>query len=284
MYFLRSLGGLLYLSGTLVMAYNLYKTATIGAFQADEAAEAPALEKNPVFSGSNTFWHRAIERKPLLLTGLSAIIILIGGLVEIVPTLLIKSNIPTIASVKPYTPLELHGRDIYIREGCVGCHSQMIRPFRSETERYGEYSKAGEFVYDHPFLWGSKRTGPDLHRIGQKYPDSWHFQHMLDPGSISPGTIMPAYPWLFTQSLDLEQTAPKIRVLTTLGVPYAEDYDGVANEDLINQAKGIVESLRKDNIQSTPELEIVALIAYLQRLGTDINVKDEQAVLIEQSK
>ena len=284
MYFLRSLGGLLYLSGTLVMAYNLYKTATIGAFQADEAAEAPALEKNPVFSGSNTFWHRAIERKPLLLTGLSAIIILIGGLVEIVPTLLIKSNIPTIASVKPYTPLELHGRDIYIREGCVGCHSQMIRPFRSETERYGEYSKAGEFVYDHPFLWGSKRTGPDLHRIGEKYPDSWHFQHMLDPGSISPGTIMPAYPWLFTQSLDLDQTAPKIRVLTTLGVPYEEGYDAVANEDLMNQAKGIVESLGKDNIQSTPELEIVALIAYLQRLGTDIKIKDEQAVLIEQSK
>ena len=130
--------------------------------------------------------------------------VLVGGLVEIIPMFLVKQNVPTIAAVKPYTPLEVLGRDIYIREGCVGCHSQMIRPFRSETERYGEYSKAGEFVYDHPFLWGSKRTGPDLHRVGGKYPDAWHFHHMDDPRSTSPGSIMPPYPWLLTQKLDTQ--------------------------------------------------------------------------------
>ena len=205
--------------------------------------------------------------------------ILIGGMVEIFPTFLIKSNVPTIASVKPYTPLELHGRDIYIREGCVGCHSQMIRPFRSETERYGEYSKAGEFVYDHPFLWGSKRTGPDLHRIGGKYPDSWHYQHMLEPSSISPGSIMPAYPWLFTQVLHLDQTGPKISTLRKLGVPYEQGFEETANENLMAQAEGIAESLQKDNIEVVPETDIVALIAYLQRLGTDIKVKEDQAML-----
>lgn len=279
MYFLRSVGGLLYLVGAVVMTYNLVKTAGIGSFIADEEAEAPALEKNPTFSGHNTYWHRVLERKPMMLTIISAFVILIGGLIEIVPTLLIKSNIPTIASVKPYTPLELHGRDIYIREGCVNCHSQMIRPFRSETERYGEYSKAGEFVYDHPFLWGSKRTGPDLHRVGMKYPDSWHFQHMLEPTSISPGSIMPAYPWLFTQTLDLDQTKPKINTLRKLGVPYEIGYEELANEDLIAQANKITESLKKDNIEIPVETEIVALIAYLQRLGTDINVSEEQALL-----
>jgi cytochrome c oxidase cbb3-type subunit I/II len=279
MYFLRSLGGLLYLSGVIVMTYNLIKTANAGSFVANEEAEAPALEKNPVFSGHNTYWHRVLERKPMLLTVISAVVILIGGLVEIVPTILIKSNIPTIASVKPYTPLELHGRDIYIREGCVNCHSQMIRPFRSETERYGEYSKAGEFVYDHPFLWGSKRTGPDLHRVGGKYPDSWHYQHMLDPTSISPGSIMPAYPWLFTQTLEMDQTGPKISTLRKLGVPYEIGYEDVANEELMAQAEGIVESLNKDNIEVNAETDIVALIAYLQRLGTDIKVKEDQAML-----
>ncbi|MEQ8561027.1 MAG: cytochrome-c oxidase, cbb3-type subunit I [Cytophagales bacterium] len=279
MYFLRSLGGTLYLIGVFVMTYNLYKTAMAGQFVANEEAEAPALEKNPTFSGDDTYWHRLLERKPMLLTVLSAIVILIGGLVEIVPTLMIKSNIPTIASVKPYTPLELHGRDIYIREGCVGCHSQMIRPFRSETERYGEYSKAGEFVYDHPFLWGSKRTGPDLHRIGGKYPDSWHYQHMLEPSSISPGSIMPAYPWLFTQTVDMGQTGPKISTLRKLGVPYELGYEESANEDLINQANEIVTSLQVDNINTIAETEIVALIAYLQRLGTDIKVNEDQAML-----
>jgi cytochrome c oxidase cbb3-type subunit I/II len=196
--------------------------------------------------------------------------ILIGGIIEMVPTFLIKSNVPTIASVKPYTPLELHGRDIYIREGCVNCHTQMVRPFRSETERYGEYSKAGEFVYDHPFLWGSKRTGPDLHRLSGKYSDSWHYNHMLAPDAVSSGSIMPAYPWLFEQSIDEDLTAVKINALRTIGVPYPEGYEDAANGDLQEQASEIVSSLKADGIEVAPEAEIIALIAYLQRLGKDI--------------
>src|SRR6185369_7046197 len=154
------------------------------------------------------------------------------------PTFLVKSNIPTIASVKPYTPLELQGRDIYVREGCYTCHSQMIRPFRDEVARYGEYSKAGEFIYDHPFQWGSKRTGPDLHRIGGKYPDSWHYNHMLDPTTMSPGSIMPSYPWLLDNEIELSSTEAKINAMIKLGVPYERDYAKTANEDLLKQADG----------------------------------------------
>ena len=270
MYVLRAVGGFLYLSGTILMAYNLMKTAKLGTFLAEEEAEAPALEKIAPTGGG---WHSVLERKPALFTGLALVAILIGGVVELVPTFLIKSNIPTIASVKPYSPLELHGRDIYIREGCNVCHTQMVRPFRSETERYqGEYSKAGEFVYDHPFLWGSKRTGPDLHRVGSKYTDSWHFNHMLDPTSMSPGSIMPPYPWLYTQKVDKELTAGKISALRTVGVPYEVGYESSANNDLDKQANGIVESLSNDNISINSDAEIIALIAYLQRLGMDIKV------------
>jgi cytochrome c oxidase cbb3-type subunit I/II len=182
----------------------------------------------------------------------------------------IKSNIPTLASVKPYTPLELQGRDIYIREGCNTCHSQMVRPFRSETERYGEYSKAGEFVYDHPFLWGSKRTGPDLHRIGGKYPNLWHYLHMNEPVSMSPGSIMPPYPWLLTQDLDVGSTPAKVRAMQSLGVPYPTGYDERAIADLKLQAEAIATDITKAGAPAEPHKEIIALIAYLQRLGTDI--------------
>ncbi len=270
MYMMRSIGGLLYLIGAFIMTYNLIKTAKQGAFMANESAEAPALEKKQIVGGH---WHSKWERKPVFFTVLVLIAILIGGIVEMVPTFLIKSNVPTIASVQPYTPLELHGRDIYIREGCVGCHSQMVRPFRSETERYGgEYSKAGEFVYDHPFLWGSKRTGPDLHRIGGKYSHAWHYQHMLDPTITSPGSIMPPYPWLFLQSIDMNKTAGKISALRRVGVPYEQGYENTANDDLQKQAREITDGLSVDGISTSPDAEIVAIIAYLQRLGTDIKV------------
>jgi cytochrome c oxidase cbb3-type subunit I/II len=199
-------------------------------------------------------------------------VILIGGLVELIPTFLIKSNIPTISSVKPYTPLELAGRDIYIKEGCVNCHSQMIRPFRSETERYGEYSKAGEYIYDHPFLWGSKRTGPDLFREGGKYPDSWHYQHMIDPRSMSPGSIMPPYPWLAENELEAKIIPAKIKVMRNLGVPYPEGFEFEAGANMEKQAKGITASLKDAGISVKPDKEIVALIAYMQRLGTDIKI------------
>lgn len=164
-------------------------------------------------------YHNWLERRPVQLTLLATVAILIGGIVQIVPTIMVKSNIPTISSVMPYTPLELEGRDIYIREGCVSCHSQMIRPFRSEVERYGEYSKAGEYVYDHPFLWGSKRTGPDLMRIGGKYSDSWHLNHFYDPQSTSSGSIMPNYKWIIQNELDKSNTETKMEVMVALGFP-----------------------------------------------------------------
>lgn len=269
MYALRSLGGLLYLIGVIVMTYNLVKTAAAGKLIANEEAEAPALSKDYAVH-KDEHWHRWIERRPVQLMILSLVVILIGGIVEMVPTFLVKSNIPTIESVKPYTPLELQGRDIYIREGCYTCHSQMVRPFRSETERYGEYSKAGEYVYDHPFQWGSKRTGPDLHRLGAKYPDSWHYNHMLEPSSMSPGSIMPAYPWLLDDDLDTTTTAAKIRAMQTLGVPYPEGYDQIANKDLMHQADSVTKNLADAGIKTVSNKEIIAMIAYLQRLGKDI--------------
>jgi cytochrome c oxidase cbb3-type subunit I/II len=271
MYVIRSLGGTLFLSGVIIMIYNLYKTAKLGTFTANESAEAPALIvlKEKAAKGAR---HRFLEKKPVRFALLATLVVLIGGLVEIVPTFIIKSNIPTIYSVKPYTPLELQGRDIYIREGCNTCHSQMIRPFRSETERYGEYSKAGEFVYDHPFLWGSKRTGPDLHREGNKYPNVWHYLHMDDPRSISPGSIMPAYPWLLTQDLDITNTEAKINTLRKLGVPYPFGFEKTANDSLMKQAENIAADLQKNGAAADSRKEIVALIAYLQRIGTDIQV------------
>ena len=269
MYKMRAIGGALYLVGVFVMVYNLIKTATQGSFEAEEAAEAPALPKEEK-ENTRAHWHSWIERRPLQMLFWATVVILIGGLVELIPTFMVKSNIPTITSVKPYTPLELHGRDIYIREGCYTCHSQMIRPFRSETERYGEYSKAGEYIYDYPFQWGSKRTGPDLHREGGRYPDSWHFYHMLDPQSMSPGSIMPAYPWLFENKIEKRTTAAKIRGMQTLGVPYEEGYADVANDDLEKQANAITEGLKKNKVDILADREIIAMIAYLQRLGTDI--------------
>jgi cytochrome c oxidase cbb3-type subunit I/II len=269
MYAMRAFGGLLYLTGVLIMCYNLFKTAMQGSFLANESAQAYGRGVI-AHSHENDFWHRVLERKPVRMAVLATVAILIGSAVELVPTWFVKSNVPTIASVMPYTPLELQGRDLYIREGCNSCHSQMVRPFRSETERYGPYAKAGEFVYDHPFLWGSKRTGPDLLRVGAKYPDSWHYHHMLDPTSMATGSIMPPYPWLFEQELDAANTPDKISAMRTLGVPYAPGYEAQAQADLEAQAKGIASNLKQAGIEVQPNKEIVALIAYMQRLGTDI--------------
>ena len=271
MYITRSVGGTLYLIGAFMMVYNLIKTAKQGTFIANEEAEAAPLAKHE--SHAKEYWHRWIERKPATLLVLSLIMVAIGGILEIVPTFLIKSNIPTITSVKPYTALELQGRDIYIREGCYTCHSQMIRPFRDEVARYGEYSKAGEFVYDHPFQWGSKRTGPDLAREGGKYPDSWHYNHMMEPSLMSPGSIMPRYGWLLDNDLDTASTPAKIRAMQKLGVPYEKGYDAKANNDLMMQANSIRNSLKADKIETPANKEIIALIAYLQRLGKDIKAE-----------
>lgn len=273
MYILRAIGGALYLSGVIVMTYNLIRTVKAGKLVANEPAEAMPLPATYEPQGSEKKLHRVLERKPMVFMVLSLIVILIGGMIEMMPTFTIDSNIPTISSVKPYSPLELQGRDLYIREGCVNCHSQMIRPFRSETERYGEYSKAGEFVYDHPFLWGSKRTGPDLQREGGKYSNAWHYNHLMDPQTMSPGSIMPPYEWLITQKLDTTTTRSKIKAMRRLGVPYPEDYEADANQELDKQRKEIAADLRKNNIKAKSEEEIIALIAYLQRLGTDIKAK-----------
>jgi len=270
MYIIRSIGGTLYLLGSLLLIYNLIKTAAQGTFNNSEDAEAPALEKETESKG---FSHRWIERRPIQFALFTVIAILIGTLVEFVPTFLIKSNVSTIENVKPYTPLELEGRDLYIRESCNSCHTQLVRPFRSETERYGEYSKAGEFVYDHPHLWGSKRTGPDLHRIGGKYSNMWHYLHMQDPRQMSPGSLMPRYGWLLEQQLDTALTVAKINAMRTLGVPYEEGYENVAIKDLQLQAQEISDDLLDSGILVEPDREIVALIAYLQRLGTDIKIK-----------
>ncbi|MBK8349006.1 MAG: cytochrome-c oxidase, cbb3-type subunit I [Saprospiraceae bacterium] len=273
MYMIRAIGGTIYFSGVIVMIYNLVKTVQSGKLIADQEASAPALVAYEAHN--NEYWHKWIERKPIQMLILSAVLVLIGGMVEIIPMMMIDNNVPKIASVKPYTPLEMEGRDLYIREGCVGCHSQMVRPFRSETERYGEYSKSGEFIYDRPFLWGSKRTGPDLHRVGAKYPDSWHYNHMMDPTSMAPGSIMPPYPWLHKKDLNTQYTASKIKVLQSLGTPYPDGFADKAVDDLKAQSKKIAESLAKDKItqENLENKEIVALIAYLQRLGTDIKVK-----------
>ena len=295
MYWMRAIGGTMYIVGALVMLYNIVKTVKSGSKVEDESAEAPALVRIKKGRLAGETWHHALERKPVQLTIFATIAILIGGIVQIVPTIMVKSNIPTITSVQPYTPLELEGRDLYIREGCVGCHSQMIRPFRSEVERYGEYSKAGEFVYDHPFLWGSKRTGPDLHRLGRKYSDSWHLNHMNDPQSTSPGSIMPPYQWLSKNKLDISQIEKKMKTMVKLGVPYTDQDIANARSSIKEQATQIEKNLYEDpafvenyeaskkealanGLEFTPmnEREIVALIAYLQRLGTDIKVNTEQ--------
>ncbi len=293
MYWMRAIGGSLYIVGSIVMLYNITMTVRSGSKVKDELAEAPALERVPKYRQKSEKYHAWLERRPVKLTIYATIAILIGGVIQIIPTLLVKSNIPTITSVKPYTALELEGRDIYIREGCVGCHSQMIRPFRSEVERYGEYSKGGEYVYDHPFLWGSKRTGPDLLRVGGKYSDNWHFNHMYDPQSTSSGSIMPAYQWLIRNELDKSDTEDKMKAMVSLGVPYTDEDISNAQKSMLAQGTKIEENLysdpdfvssyeedkkyAKENNLPFVEMknrEIVALIAYLQRLGTDIKLVD----------
>ncbi|MFN7221943.1 MAG: cytochrome-c oxidase, cbb3-type subunit II [Burkholderiales bacterium] len=199
--------------------------------------------------------HDKIERNVGLMIVLIVLVIAVGGLVEIVPLFFQRSTTEPVAGLKPYTALQLAGRDVYIREGCYNCHSQMIRPFRAETERYGHYSVAGEFVYDHPFQWGSKRTGPDLARVGGRYSDEWHRLHLRQPRDLVPESNMPAYTWLEKAKLDPESIAPRMRALRTVGVPYSED-----------EIKGAAEAAKGKSEED-------ALIAYLQVLGTALKTK-----------
>ncbi len=279
MHMLRALGGTLYLTGALIMVYNLIKTAKAGSFVRFQDAEAEN-ETQHVEKHSGWLNHRKIEGKPVTFTIWALIVIMIGGLVEFVPMFIgpFNNHPDQTINVTPYTPLELEGRDIYVKEGCYNCHSQMIRPFRSEVERYGEYSKTGEFIYNHPFQWGSRRTGPDLAREGLPFdkggklwkPDAWHYEHMIDPQKTNIQSIMPPYPWLATKDINVDLIPAKIRAMQSLGVPYEEGYDQKAVAALQKQAHEIAEGLRNSGIEVEDQKEIIAMIAYLQRLGTDI--------------
>ena len=295
-YQMRFVGGLLYFSGAILMVVNLIATVRSGSFQKDVPVEAPALANVGTARKEGESKHLWLERMPLYFSVLSAIALAIGGMVEIIPTLTVKDNVPTITSVKPYSPLELEGRDLYIREGCNACHTQMIRPFRDEVVRYngknGQYSKAGEFVFDRPFLWGSRRTGPDLHREGGKNPDTWHFKHMLNPRVTSPGSIMPRYPWLIYNELDRTKTKDKITLLKNVfGAPYTEDQIDNVDKIVDEQAAKIVQGIYSGDPEikkafdaqkaeqgeafiPVEKREIIAVIAYLQRLGTDIKTSE----------
>ena len=297
MYWMRAIGGSLYIIGMIMLLYNIVATIRRGSKVTDELAEAAPLQRVTKKRTAKEGYHTWLERRPVKLTIYATVAILIGGMVQIIPSLIVDDYVPKITSVKPYTPLELEGRDLYIRESCNACHSQMIRPFRSEVERYGEYSKSGEYVYDHPFLWGSKRTGPDLFRVGGKYNDNWHFNHMWDPQTVSEGSIMPRYTWLIKNELDKSMTEKKMEAMVTLGVPYTEEDIANAQKLMDEQGIKIEQNLLSDpdfaktyeadkqsaqqngeNFVDMRNREIVALIAYLQRLGTDIKVKSNEEV------
>ena len=276
MHTLRGIGGVLYLTGAIIMGWNLVKTAATGKLIDNEAASYTAVHSET--SEKPAFWHKWIEVRPMTMLVFSLVVVAIGGIVQMIPTFVVRSNVPTISTVTPYSPLELIGRDIYIREGCNNCHSQMVRPFPSETLRYGDYSKAGEGVYDHPFLWGSKRTGPDLSRGGQKsnpntYKDEeWHWRHMYNPRDLNPKSIMPSYEWLCDNSneVDLTSLKAKIKALRIVGVPYEKGFENTAEQLYDKEAKTITDKLKARGIKANTRTEIIALIAYLHKLGRDI--------------
>jgi len=267
LYWVRALGGTLFLAGFIVMLYNMYKTIQ----------SAPSVLPNPIMKAVNqrdapepvnASGHRRLEGMATIFGVLALVSILVGSVIEIYPTLNIHKYVPANSAVQPYTPLELLGRDVYQKEGCYVCHSQQIRPMVSEILRYGEPSKIEESMYDHPFQWGSKRTGPDLARVGSKYNNLWHYRHMIDPRSVTPKSIMPAYSWLATNTVDFMVLRKELSVMKFLGVPY--DDNTVATGDMMAevQAKEIAAGLEKDGAPAGLERkEIVALIAYLQSLG-----------------
>lgn len=283
MYWVRVAGGTLFIVGTLIFLYNIFRTwqARPTAYEVPQV-QAPALPKAsaeahgaPVGEGlwarfTAVRWHRRWEGAPLVFTVMVVVAVVVASLAEIVPTFLIKSNVPTIASVQPYTPLELAGRDLYIREGCFNCHSQMVRPLRHETERFGEYSKPGEFVYDHPFLWGSRRIGPDLARVGGKYPDLWHIRHFEDPTAVVQSSIMPVYGHLLRRELDFAGIQRRVDAMAMLGVPYGDALTR-APELAREQARAMAEAIRAaGGPDGLEDREVIAITAYLQRLGKDI--------------
>jgi cytochrome c oxidase cbb3-type subunit I/II len=291
MYMLRAVGGTCYLAGAIVGGVNFYMTwksrpakYVVPVIQSAPLSPNYPEEVKPVsklLSVADTakkldvwqtfWWHRRWERLPIRFTVMVIVAVGVASLMEMIPTFLIRSNVPTIASVKPYTPLELAGRDRYVAEGCYLCHSQMIRPMIAETKRYGEYSKPGEFIYDHPFQWGSRRIGPDLAREGGRQSDLWHLLHFQNPAQVTPGSIMPRYEWMLREKIDFDSIPVRVHAMQSLGVPYSDMDRANAIESAKTQAKGIAEKISQQGGPSGLEdKEVVALIAYLQRLGTDL--------------
>ncbi|QDS93486.1 hypothetical protein FF011L_22560 [Roseimaritima multifibrata] len=305
LWWLRVLGGLLYFSGVVMLAVNVMMTwigrpdkyedpvfsapALLPISDEDEVPAKSDLDDVPVLELGKKLdlfgkmgWHRRWERLPVRFTVLTTLAVVIATLFELIPTFLIRSNVPTIASVKPYTPLELVGRDIYVSEGCYNCHSQMIRPFVAETKRYGEYSKPGEFIYDHPFQWGSRRIGPDLAREGGLRSSFWHWTHFENPAFSTPSSVMPSYEHLLTEDLNFKAIAPHVEVAAYLGAPYSEEE--LANVESL--ARRQAEEITADIVQqggpaSVHEKQAIALIAYLQRLGVDAMKTDTPAAAEE---
>lgn len=297
---LRILGGVLYVGGVVMLAVNavmtwlarpsVYEEPVITAAKLQkeyvdttpatttELADAPVLElgkKIDIFAKMN--WHRSWERLPVKFTVLTTLAVVVATLFELIPTFLIRSNVPTIATVKPYTPLELAGRHLYISEGCYNCHSQQIRPMVAETKRYGDYSKPGEFIYDHPFQWGSRRIGPDLARQGGKNSSLWHWRHFENPALVSEGSVMPAYQHLLDEDLDFARIQPLVNTANMLGAPYDEELE---NAEAMARRQGEViaaEIVSQGGEASLHERKAIALIAYLQRVGVDYFATEEPA-------
>lgn len=268
MYWVRAFGGTFVFISFLLMVYNLYKTMKQGSVGKEEVYEAYALDDSSI--EKNADQHRKLEGFPMVFAVLALLAILVGSAIELLPSMLSNNFITKIDSVKPYSPLELMGRDIYIREGCYLCHSQQVRPMTHEVLRYGKNSEAGEFIYDHPFQWGSKRTGPDLARVGGKYPNMWHYRHMINPRDVTPQSLMPMYKWLVEQKMDYATLPKKLSVMKQLGVPYSDADIESGIEKARAEAKVISEDLIKQGVPAEIEdKELISLIAYLQRIGID---------------
>ncbi len=282
MYYVRATGGTFVLFGFAMLVYNIFmtiKNAPAGA--TDEVYEAPALDDSSIEAHATP--HRKLEGLPVLFSVLAFIAVAVGGFIEIAPSLLSNTFIERRPEVKPYSPLELAGRDIYVSEGCYVCHSQMVRPMAAENLRYGAVSEAAESVYDRPFQWGSRRIGPDLARVGGKYNNLWHYRHMMDPRVVTPGSIMPNYTWMFKKKTDLGVLPKKMSVLAAMGTPYTQEEIDSAVEHARAQAQEIAQDLNKtgDVDLKMADKQIVALIAYLQRLGMDLKKAQQNAVTSE---
>lgn len=298
MYWVRVVGGSMYLVGMIMCGVNIgmtwarrpkvydvpvHEAPALSRVYADSAQPGSRLAAN-VGLGHKAdvfiqgWWHRVWERRPMKFTLFVLVAVAVASLFEIIPTFLIRSNVPTIASVRPYTPLELAGRDIYVSEGCYNCHSQMIRPIWAETKRYGEYSKPGEFVYDHPFQWGSRRIGPDLARVGGKQSHDWQVRHLEDPRQLIPQSLMPGYPHLLDQDLNFSSIQARVDAMAMLGVPYAEAVRSGGAEAMAREqaARIAAELVAQGGYPDMQEKKVVALVAYLQRLGTDIHAPATQ--------